>query len=258
MVCRGTIRGMHRLLGDPTRPIDLEALAHWYAYPDPCPPRGWLRANMVTTLDGAATHEGATSALSTPADQQLLGLLRGLSDVVVVGAGTVRAEGYGPTKAHERHAARRAAAGQLVAPVIAIVSGRLDLDPTSSLFTEAVVRPVVVTHARAPESRREALAEVADVLVCGDEGVDVLAALDELAARGLRRQLTEGGPHLLADLLRADRVDELALTFAASVAGPGATRIVAGRPQPTVHPMRLVGLLQDDSTVFARYLRDAG
>jgi riboflavin biosynthesis pyrimidine reductase len=249
---------MHRLLGDPTRPLDVEALADWYAYPDPCPPRGWLRANMVTTVDGAASQDGATSALSTSADQQLLGLLRGLSDVVVVGAGTVRAEGYGPTRAHERHAARRAAAGQLVAPVLAVVSGRLDLDPGSLLFTDAVVRPVVVTHARAPEGRRKALAEVADVLVCGDEGVDVPAALDALAARGLRRQLTEGGPHLLADLVRADRVDELALTFASVVAGPGATRIVTGRPLATMHPMRLVGLLQDDSTIFARYVRDAG
>ena len=246
---------MHRLLTESAAELDLDALAQTYAYPHPLPARGWLRANMVSTIDGAAAHDGATAEFSTAADQQLLGLLRGLSDVVVVGAGTVRAESYGPTRAHARHASRRAEAGQLPAPVLAIVSGRLDLDPTSALFTEAVVRPTVVTHEQAPSERVVALAEVADVLVCGAGSIDIAAALDALAARGLRRQLSEGGPHLLADIARAGRLDELDLTFAATVAGPGATRVVGGDPISTLQPMQLAGLLQDGDTLFARYLR---
>ena len=246
---------MHRLLAEPTADLDLDTLALTYAYPQPLPERGWLRANMVTTIDGAAAHDGVTSGLSTVADQQLLGLLRGLADVVVVGAGTVRAESYGPTRAHDRHAARRAAAGQLPAPVLAIVSSRLDLDPDHPVFTEAVVRPTVVTHQQAPEHRTFALAEVADVLVCGETAVDIVAALDALSDRGLKRQLSEGGPHLLGDIARAGRLDELDLTLAASVAGPGATRIVAGPPITSLQPMLLTSLLQDGDTVFARYLR---
>ncbi|MFZ0324253.1 MAG: pyrimidine reductase family protein [Actinomycetes bacterium] len=247
---------MYRLVPGPRAEMDLDELAAAYAYPDPLPTRGWLRANMVTTLDGAATHDGVSSDFTSSADQQLLGLLRAMSDVVVVGAGTVRAEGYGPTRAHTRHAARRAAAGQLPAPVLAIVSGRLDLDPASTVFADAVVRPTVVTHAASPAAQRSALEQVADVLVCGATRVDLPSAIDALAERGLRRLLTEGGPRLLADLLRADRVDELDLTFSSTLAGPGAPRIVAGEPLASLEAMTLSGVLQDGSTLFARYTRD--
>ena len=152
----------------------------------------------------------------------MFGVLRGLADVVLVGAGTARMEGYRALRPKPAYADLRASLGQRPAPVLALVSGRLDLDPASELFHGGGERTVVVTSAAADPSARARLAEVADVLVAGDEQVDLPVALDELAQRGLGRLLCEGGPTLLADLAASGRLDELCLTVAPQlVAGDG-------------------------------------
>jgi len=246
------------LLPEPSGPLDDAAVADHYAYPDDDPERGWLRANMVSSLDGAAVVDGSSRPLSSPGDQSLLGLLRALADVVVVGAQTVRVEAYGPTRPRPSMVERRRAQGRAAAPLLAVVSSTLDLDPSAELFTQAVVRPVVLTHAGAPSERRRLLAEVADVVDCGDERVDLGRALQELHRRGLRRQLTEGGPHLLGQLVADDLVDELTLSLAPALAGAGAMRVTAGEApgHEGVRGMRLAGLLEADSTLFARYVRE--
>ena len=126
----------------------LDELADAYAYPEGRRP--WLRANMVSTLDGAAQHDGRSQGISCPTDMRIFGTLRGLADVVVVGAETVRLEGYRPAKAREAFAARRAAAGQAPAPAIAVVSASLDLDFSLPLFTSPLVPTFVITGAAAP------------------------------------------------------------------------------------------------------------
>ncbi|WP_040029062.1 dihydrofolate reductase family protein, partial [Streptomyces sp. 150FB] len=97
--------------GGRDREWSLDELAGAYAYPA-TGERPWLRANMVSSLDGAAQHDGRSQPLSSTADMRVFGLLRGIADAVVVGAETVRQEGYRPARAREALAERRAAAGQ--------------------------------------------------------------------------------------------------------------------------------------------------
>ncbi|MBP8539299.1 dihydrofolate reductase family protein, partial [Streptomyces sp. MK37H] len=129
----------------------LGELADAYAYPEPPhgPSGACLRANMVSSLDGAAHHDGRSKPLSSDADMRIFGVLRGLADAVVVGAETVRREGYRPARAREAFAERRAALGQSPAPAIAVVSASLDLDFSQPLFTEPLVPTIVITGATA-------------------------------------------------------------------------------------------------------------
>ena len=240
----------------PLDPASLQSLAAVYAYPDQVNHgRPWLRANMVTGLDGGARLEGLSEGLSGDADKRIFGVLRALSDVVLVGAQTVRAEGYRPARARAEFAAARQAAGQAPAPVIAIVSRSLELDLTAPLFTQPLVRTVVITTEDAPAGARAAVAEVADVILAGEGSVDLAAAVAALAGRGWTRLLSEGGPHLLGQLAAGGLLDELCLSLAPLITGGDAPRIVQGAQMPDVQRMRLVSLIEQKGFLFARYLR---
>lgn len=216
--------------------------------------RAHLRANMITSIDGAATHQGLSGGLNGPADKQVFDLLRRLADVIIVGAGTVRAEGYGAMRLTEEDVAWRRGHGLSEHPVFAIVSGRLDLDPDSPVFTEAPVRPLVFTHSGSPTAQRTRLAQVAEVVVCGEQDLDPVAMRLVLTGRGLSQMLTEGGPHLLGTLASAGVVDEVCLTLSPVLEGGAAIRIT--RDAPPVHTeMRLTGQLSADDMVMLRYQR---
>jgi riboflavin biosynthesis pyrimidine reductase len=229
--------------------VDETELAKAYAYPRT---GRWLRANMVSSLDGAASQEGKVSPLGSEADQRVLWLLRGLCDVLIVGANTIRVEGYGPLP--PRDSWRDIRRGRAPAPTLAIVSARLDLDFDAPVFADAYVRPIVVTCASAPADRRKAAERYADVLVCGDLIADIGEALDQLAERGLTRQLSEGGPRLLAEIAAAGRLDELCLALSPQLVAGTAPRITNG-PLMDAVPMRLGHVFEEDGFVFMRYLR---
>ena len=226
---------MRRLRPDTSDDVDL---ASAYAVED----TRHVRANFVSSLDGAATLSGKSAGLSSDADRALFHLLRSLADVVLVGAGTARAENYGGAKPVN---------GQ--APPIAVVSKALDLDQSSRLFTDATVRPIVVTCAASPDEIRDRLSAVADVIVAGDADVDLGLALEVLAERGLGRVLCEGGPHLLGSLATSGVLDELCLTLSPVIAGGNAGRIVAGYLPEVVEPMHLRHVLEEDGHLFLRY-----
>jgi len=227
-------------------------LAALYAYPD----GQWLRANMVSTADGAAFLNGVTAGISSDTDRRVFALLRTLSDVVLVGAATVREERYKPARAQELWRGLRT--GRTPTPPIAVVTRRLDLDPESPLITAAPphARTIVITTASAPRDIRAALSRHADLIVAGQETVDLKAAVSALAERGHRRMLAEGGPHLLAQLAEAGLMDELCLTISPLMAGPGPGRIVAGAPGtgPAL-PLTLAHVLEDDGFLLCRYTR---
>jgi riboflavin biosynthesis pyrimidine reductase len=223
-----------------------------YAIRDRSVPR--VRANFIASLDGAATHEGRTGGLNNADDKQVFDLLRMLCDVVLVGAGTLRAEGYADLRLEEPTAAWRAAHGLAAQPTLAIVSGRLDLAPDMAAFARAPVRPIVFTHDRSPLEQRRRLAKAADVVVCGTEALDAPEMLAALAQRGLRQVLCEGGPHLLGTLIEADCVDELCLTLSPVLENGSAGRIVAGAPL-TPRGMRLGHVLTAGDMLMLRYER---
>lgn len=233
----------------------LDDLADAYAYPRTDGP--WLRANMVSTLDGAAQHDGRSQPISCESDMRIFGTLRGLADVVIAGAETVRQEGYRPARARDAFAARRAAAGQTPAPAVAVVSGSLDLDFSLPLFVSPLVPTLVLTGAGAPPDRIATARKAGAEVVIAGEGsrVDPARAVAELADRGHRRLLTEGGPRLLGQFVARDVLDELCLTLAPLLTAGGAQRI-AGGPAVEV-PKRFVldALLEEGGFLFSRYRR---
>ena len=231
--------------------LSLDDLRTLYAYPADRP---WVRANMVSSLDGAATVDGRSDGLSSPADKAVFDLLRGLCDVVLVGAGTARTEKYRAPRPKPAYAGLRAGLGQRPAPVLALVSGRLDIDPDSDLFT-GDERTLVLTAAGSDPTVRSRLAEVVDVVVTGEERVDVSAAVDVLVSRGLTRVLCEGGPHLLADLTRAGRLDELCLTTAPCLVGGPGPHVVEDLELDKAARLDLKHLLEQEGTLLASYTR---
>lgn len=219
---------------------------------------GGVRVNFVASLDGAVAVNGVSALLQTSGDHAVFAVLRDLADVVLVGRGTVTAEGYRALTPSPRRAAVRREFGLAADLPLAIVSGRLDLDPGSAVFDTArgAPRTIVVTCAQAPPDRLARLRARADVVVAGDAAVDLAAARSQLEERGLRRILSEGGPGLLTGLLAASVIDELCLTVSPLLAGAGAGRIVAGTPLAGPLGGRIVSLLEEDDALFYRFAVD--
>lgn len=213
--------------------------------------RPTLRVNFVSSIDGSATHEGKSGGLSGPADKRHFELLRRVADVVLVGAGTVRGEGYGPMRVSDASARWRASRGMPEHPAFAIVTGDLDLDPASRIFTEAPVRPIVITTTK---PNTAAFASVADVIAVGSKHVDLPAALAAIRAAGHMQVLCEGGPSLFGSLLAADLVDELCITISPTLEAGDGPRISHGRT-PAARDMRLGHILRSGDSLLLRYLR---
>ncbi|MFT4123585.1 MAG: pyrimidine reductase family protein [Microbacteriaceae bacterium] len=211
-----------------------------------------LRVNFISSADGAGTRDGLSGGLGDASDRRCFELLRRVADVVLVGAGTVRAEGYGPLRVSDASAAWREEHGLTSHPTLAVVSGSLGLDPGSRVLAEAPVRPLLVTTAGHDVA---AFAPVADVIEAGTGArVDAVAALRALRGRGLRDILCEGGPRLFGALLEADAVDELCLTLAPSLEAGDAGRIATG-PLPRPRGLELAQVLRGGSTLLLRYRR---
>lgn len=231
--------------------LDDDALFDAYAYPGV---GVTVRANMVASLDGAASADGKSRGLSSPSDKRVFRVLRGLADLILVGAGTARAERYAAVRPEETFPERRAAAGQAATPAIAVVSGRLDIDPDSALF-RGPAPTVVVTHEAADRVRRRRLEQVTDVVVAGTDRVDVAAAVDALARRGYSRILCEGGPGLLRDVAATGCLDELCLTLSPRLLAGDAARILHGPALEGADALRLTDVLEEDGNLFLRYAR---
>jgi 5-amino-6-(5-phosphoribosylamino)uracil reductase len=237
----------------------LDEIADAYAYPEPGPgePTPWLRANMVSTLDGAAQHDGRSQPISNATDMRIFGTLRALADVVLVGAETVRQEGYRPARVRAEFTQRREAAGQGPVPAIAIVTAGLDLDFSLPLFTSPLVPTLILTGAAAAPDRIAAAEKAgARVVIAGDGmGVEPARAVGALAELGHTRLLTEGGPRLLGQLVAAEVLDELCLTVSPLLTAGDAQRIAGGPSVAVPHRFALVSLLEEDGFLYSRYRR---
>jgi riboflavin biosynthesis pyrimidine reductase len=246
---------MRRLWPDPGDIDDVAGLVARDARPTPAR-RPWLLVNMITSLDGAVSIDNRSGGLARPADKAMFSALRAVGDVVLAGAGTVRAEHYGPARPSADLRAARRDRGQAEVPRVAIVTRSLDLDLTRPLFTEGEVRPYVLTCESSPPERRTAAAAVADVIVAGDVTVDLPAAMAALHDREVRTITCEGGPHLNGDLVLADLVDEWALTLTPLLVGGDARRSTSGPLPPAPLEMHLDRLLEGDGLLLTRWLRD--
>lgn len=213
--------------------------------------RPTLRVNFIASADGAVTVDGLSAGLQGPGDKEVFDTLRMVCDALIVAAGTVRAERYDALRLTPEARAWRVAHGLPEFPLMVIVSGSLDLDPAQLIFSDAPVRPIVLTHRAAPDSPIRAVTEVITV---GDEQVDLAAGVAALHARGARQLLCEGGPGLLGSMIAADLVDELCLTVAPLLAGGPAGRIAHG-PATPARRMALRHALTREDMLFLRYAR---
>ena len=211
--------------------LDDAALREAYAVPG----TPWLRVNMVSSLDGAATGgDSRTGSLNNAVDKRVFDLLRATSDAVLVGAGTARAEGYGPAEVPVVLVSR---SGEVLEQPGGADRGRVLLATTATAASLAQARAVVGEE---------------HVLMTGEDVVDLPALLGQLHARGMRRVLGEGGPSLLRELFAAGVVDELCLTSVPRVAAGAGPRITDGPPLDV--PLELALLLEEEGTLLARWL----
>jgi riboflavin-specific deaminase-like protein len=233
----------------------VEELLRAYELPRPArPDRPWVLCNLVATLDGRTAVYGRVGTLSTAADQALFHHLRGLSDAILVGAATVRAERYGVPRISDAMAAARRARGQHPMPRMCIVTRSLDLDGAHEMLAKAEPRPIVLTCEAAPPSRVFDVSPYADVVSAGVDSVDLRRALAALRRQGIRVVDCEGGPALNAELLAADLVDELCVTFAPLLGGDPLGLFTRGSaPLQGVH---VTHALMSEGSVFVRALLD--
>ncbi len=225
----------------------------------PAPPhRPWLLTNMIASADGATAVGGLSGPLGGPADRAVFQALRAVSDAIVVGGQTVRAERYRPPGPGSREArSARAARGQRERPLVTVVTASLDLAPDLPLFGDPAYRPLVATVEAADPGRRRALSAVADVITVGDTAVDLAELLAELGRRGHRVVLAEGGPSLNAQLIEADLVDEWNLTIAPLLGAGQAKRPAQGAESSDAPAaMHLDRVWLADQLLFCRWLRD--
>ncbi len=213
--------------------------------------RPWVRASMIATLDGAATGpDGRSGTINGPADLRVFTVLRSLADAVLVGAGTVRAEGYTPLRTPEPLHAVRLAEGRPAHPTLVVVSGSGDV-PAVVLHGEPA--PWVCTLTTAPGLPALRRVVSPERLIVHEGGVDLADVLRRLGAAGLHDVLTEGGPALLADLVGAGLVDELCLTTSPVLVGGPAGRVLAG---PWLEPSAMAApahLLHADGVLLGRW-----
>jgi riboflavin biosynthesis pyrimidine reductase len=225
---------MRRLLPDPgptSVSAQLEAYRPWEEAPEDRPLVGM---NFVATVDGRATIEGRSGPIGSDADTEMLVGLRKRFEAVLIGAGTMRVERYGPME-----------------PLVVLVSGRLDLPWDAPLFTEARGEALIFTASEAEPPETAASVEV----VRHEGAVNLGEALRYLRTeRGTRAVLSEGGPHLHAQMQADGLVDDLFLTIAPKLSGGEAPRILEGS-LPDVAALELAWLLEQDGELFARYRR---
>jgi riboflavin biosynthesis pyrimidine reductase len=219
-----------RLLPDVATGLTAADLAA--AVPGPAPDgRPFRLANFIATADGRATIAGRTGPIANRADYELFHALRTRVDAVMVGAETVRVEGYGPMEA------------------------------TAVLVTRSADVPAAVGLLRTPGNRVVVLTPSPDAALppCPAQvsylrdslGAGVRRLHTEL---GMRSVLCEGGPHVLGELLRARVVDELHLVIAPKLAaGADPLTIVSGPPLEPPADLRLLSLHESGGYLFLRY-----
>lgn len=205
--------------------------------------RPWIGMCMVMSIDGSTVVNGNSQALSSPADLSVLVGLRKISDVIIVGAATVRLEGYGPPSKP----------GLAVGVVTRATNLSEDVDLTSKLFTSGSGFLIMPQDANLDDdaTAKIASAEIRTVR-SGRGSVDLAAAMRQID--GTFAQL-EGGAALNAAMFSADLVDEINITISPRIVGGDGPRLSSGGPEMLLR-YEIAHVLEDDGFLFVRYLRN--
>ena len=230
--------------------VTSDQIAKLYSWPSH---RTWVRAMMVSGLDGAAVGPDALSgSISGDADGAVFDAVRTRCDVILAGAQTIRAERYQPVQA-DNYPADRAGEGLAPAPLLVTVSRSLNLPWGLPLFDRSTQRPLVYTAGDHEPATLELAREHAEVVVLGGDRVSPRALIDDLVRRGLHRIVCEGGPTLLNEMIAAELVDEADITLSPTFSGTARSPVTPSLDE--VHSFELVQLLERDGFLMGRYLR---
>jgi riboflavin biosynthesis pyrimidine reductase len=213
--------------------------------------RPWVMLNMVSSLDGATAIGGRSTGLGDDDDREMFQAIRAAPDVILVGAATVAAENYRPVTLDEQRRRRRVAMGKTPTPTLAIVTGRLSVDPEARVFSDPEHKPLIITGTRANPSRLALLGDAADVAILDDlspEGI-----LRHLGAAGI--VLLEGGPSLNGQFAGAGLLDEVNVTIASQVVSGESKRIMTGPEADPPLGMAVDRVLRGDRDLFVRFVR---
>ncbi len=221
-----------RRLQPPTK--DPVSLLECYDVARPRPAdRPWIGLCMVASIDGLTVvggkAEGNSRPLSDPTDQQVMLTLRSLADVILVGASTVRREGYGPPGTPGLK--------------VAVVSRSAEFDFDLPLWTSGratLLLPEDAVDVPVPSIR------------AGRGSLDIKAAVAQIDADFVQ---AEGGPSLNGLLTDADLIDELNLSLSPQIVGGDGPRMITNA-SPVTHRMKLAHVLEHDGFLFTRYVRD--
>jgi riboflavin biosynthesis pyrimidine reductase len=213
--------------------------------------RPWVLLNMVASLDGGTAVDGRSSSLGDHDDLEVFNAVRAVPDVILVGSGTVKAEDYRPVSLDEKRRERRLERGMAATPTLAIVTGRLSVDPEARVFSDPDHKPLIITGVHADPTRLMMLGDAADVAILDD--LSPVAILDHLGAAGV--VLLEGGPTLNGDFARAGLIDEINLTITPTVLSGESRRIVVGEAMDPPMHMKVDRVLHGDESLFIRYVR---
>ena len=205
-------------------PVDLQHLYGRLGFPTPV-----LYSNFVSSVDGVVALGSTPSAGSVisakdPADRFLMGLLRACADAVLIGAGTLRATpGHLWTPGHvypdlaTEFTVLRSNLGRTTEPKLVVVTASGQIDASHPALVKGAIVMTTENGAKAIGRRLPATCEV--VAMGKGKSLDVSRALDDLRGRGLKVLLTEGGPHLMGQLIERGLLDEAFLTVSPVVAG---------------------------------------
>lgn len=207
---------------------------------------------MVASVDGHATVDGRSGGLGSAADRLIFRGLRERADALLVGPTTLNRERYSTTLDPDQRQAR-VAAGRSPEPLLATVSRSLAIERDLPLFHEDVLRVVVYTQS---DERPEWDGERVDVVRLDD--ATPAAALRDLHGRGIGLVNCEGGPTLLAGLVREGLLDELVLTVSPLLVGTDPALgnllpIVHGSVGDDPHALALRGVWRSDDMLFLHY-----
>ena len=196
----------------------------------------WLRLNLITSVSGsAAGSDGTSETLTNPADRKILGVIRELADVVLIGAQSVRAEGFSlPRKAR-----------------LAIVTRSGDLSGHRIAGPIEPGRLFVLCPAAAAENAASLAGAEIIVVDSADGSLRADAILDALYSHGLESIVCEGGPNLAAQFAAAGLLDEVCLSTSPSLGGPSLP-LLGSELAPIA--LELSSLMIDESSgLYARW-----
>jgi len=220
--------------------------------------RPWVLLNMVNSVDGFVSFEGRAGGLSGLADKNIYQIIRGLADIILVGAGTVRSENYkAPKTPQGRLAEFRESRGQEKRPRIAVLSGELNLNPDMGLFAERHPEdkpPLIYTKSESLEENASKLVSSSEIIDFPKKELTVSRVVSDLFKQDGKIVVCEGGPNLNANLLAAGLIDEFCLSVSPRAVGGEDPAAFLNNPVNSPVELTVDRILMEEEFLFCRYL----